>query len=174
MLDIHKAFRLIHIVECVALTCPRHSDSTVGRAGCPHTGRRQAHETRCAFRIHRVLEACFSPSSRAQLMIPERAHLLPAQRFASFCAAVIHIRRPTTFIASEVTWIDPGRAFVLDGELEVAQVLARLRTFLVGRLQVEQRRGIEPDGASRSTSAATQSMNRSSACASRFGRCTLS
>jgi len=67
--------------------------------------RRRDHAAR-TFRMHPVLGACFSPSSRAQLVIRAHAHLLPAQRFASFCAVVVHIRRPTTLFAPEVTRSD--------------------------------------------------------------------
>lgn len=98
----------------------------VGCVSYPHTGRRQAHETRRAFRmrpprrVSRLRPVVCSRNrigpSRSEFTkihawpaIRLHAHLLLSQRFASFCALVIHMRRPLTSIASQVTWSNKSR-----------------------------------------------------------------
>lgn len=100
----------------------------VGCASCPHAARRQAHERDAPSPGVRIMEPAVLRSVvrsririglsrsefagiRSRLAIRVHAHHLRAQRFVSFCAAVIHTRRSTNFTASEVTWSDKPREF---------------------------------------------------------------
>lgn len=100
----------------------------VGCASCPHAARQQEHERDAPFpgvrimtpavlrsvvrsRIRIGLSRSEFAGIRSRLAIRVHAHHLRAQRFVSFCAAVIHTRRSTNFTASAVTWFDKPREF---------------------------------------------------------------